>query len=139
MATPAVPWLGMTMTVLRPADGRDCTLGGITSQATVLTLVGVLDLRDETGQEVVGQLPMDCQLAPASEDRPAVALVVDRHELYLMPVRWGPFSRSYARGGRCYMEGGHFAESTDSRTAGLLRDLSGSSLVRMVPVRDRVE
>lgn len=64
---------GLSVTVMRRADGNDFTLKGISSRFNALTVVGTID--EEISRETVNPLPSGAQKWEASEDRPAVYLV----------------------------------------------------------------
>lgn len=142
--TTTAAWRGITLDVLRHASGQDCTLGGITSQHTELTLVGVIDARvHRSDRPEVVPLPKACQVGPETPERPAVALLVREiggsTSLALTPVRWGPFSQAYATDGRWYMAGGNYAAVGDGRVDELLHRLTGSRFVGALSVHDRHE
>ena len=109
---------GLTIQVYRPADAPDCTLGGISSRFSRLTLVGIVDDRDTFLQigtyapAPVRALPSNCQVCEPAADRPPVVLRIrkmgDRLLYTIEPYQ--------ADGGsRWYMAGGNYAGSSDSR------------------------
>lgn len=125
---------GMTMTVLRRADGAP--------GPSVVTVVGVLVSHD---QDVVHDLPTDLRISPHNLTRPAVALEAralhqtTEHRLVVaVPVSLRPDGR-WERGDLTFMAGGSHLAPDDSRMSAFLRDLSGYAYDPAVPLHDRTE
>lgn len=95
--------MGLPVEVFRPASTGDCTNGGFSSKCKEFTLVGTEI--DGTFEE----LPKMSQVFEASEDKPAVVLVV-------IEYRWGkvPHYELFEKSGH-RMFGGNFAYTSDSR------------------------
>lgn len=115
---------GMTLDVYRSASHTgDTTLGGITSRATQVTVIGILD----HGTPMT--LPTYFPLRAATPTAPAVILVIrtifGRVSLHLEPT-----GDSVVH----YMHGGNYAGSTDSRWTTLIKNFGG-----LLPVHDRNE
>lgn len=137
------PRTGLVVTVLRAADGRDCTLGGISSRYNTLTVVGIVHWEPAprgVGAELVYQpMPRDCQVSHADpKSRPAVLLY--RRTLHHRVV-WAIVPaldvdtataeiRSYVSG---LMMSGNFAHTPDSR----FTELTG--MYGAVAIHDRIE
>ncbi|NKV38891.1 hypothetical protein GS919_03320 [Rhodococcus hoagii] len=134
---------GLLLSVLRNADGRDCTLGGISSRATALTLVGTLDSRKGQVQRVTA-MPARSRCVEPTAARPAVALEIrtgllaeDRY-ISLVPVEWDDEIDATPRTHSWSMAGGNYATTSDSRFPELVRyyvDAYSSA----VAIHDRVE
>ncbi|MFF0818402.1 hypothetical protein ACFYVR_25130 [Rhodococcus sp. NPDC003318] len=135
--------LGLSLSVLRDAAGSDCTLGGITSRAARLVLVGVLDSTHAHAADVA---PMpECSRVVAPEaGRPAVAIEVRRRPFddgrfaHLVPVQWDESAHRYARADGWSMAGGNYATTSDSRFGELIERVVGHRIPALA-VHDRVE
>lgn len=117
---------GLTLWVYRPANGGDFTLNGLTSTVNEVTVVGVC--RDDA-TKVIEPMPKDARISAASDKAPAVHLVAKhfhgRKTWSIRPVNWTD--------GRWYMDGGNYADSSDTRW----RDLTG--IYGAIAVHDRQE
>lgn len=135
-------WRGLTATVLRPADGSDCTLNGVSSTATRVTVVGVVDERGRiTGKRVVAPLPTGSQVFNASSDAPAVALSIRNIGgpcLSFLPVEWNEDSQSFQVLSWSVF-GGNFAYVGDSRFNKMVDDLTGHRFYGAIALHDRFE
>lgn len=100
------PLRGITADVFRPADGSDCTNGGVSSRVKRVTIVG-------RGIPAV---------SPASEDAPAMMLRQDSIGdcIHLEPTGQPHWNR-------IPMFGGNFAFTCDSR----LREVAGDGALRI--------
>ncbi|NKS56562.1 hypothetical protein GS504_03195 [Rhodococcus hoagii] len=134
---------GLILTVLRRADGADCTLNGLSSHTAELTLIGVIDSRKGHG-EFVHPLPALSRVVGPQESRPAVALEVrtgftaESRYLALVPVELDAEWNSYRRAASWSMAGGNYATSSDSRFSELVETLTGARF-NAVAIHDRVE
>lgn len=134
---------GLTLTVLRDASGADCTLGGISSRAARLTLVGTLDSTAGPAHEV-DPMPERSRIVSPSADRPAVAVELRRHPFndsryaHLVPVRWDHETRRYVRTNGWSMAGGNYATACDSRFRELIEQVLGHSAPALA-IHDRIE
>lgn len=134
---------GLTLSVLRNAEGYDCTLNGISSRATQLLLVGFLDSTKRTVREVE---PLDerSRVFPLGPDRPAVAIDMrrrafsDERVLSLVPVNWESSSNRFVRPAEWVMAGGNYATTSDSRFGEIIEQLLGY-WVPALAVHDRIE
>lgn len=149
-ATPEAP-KGLRLDVYRAAHGMDCTLHGITSEHTDVTLIGYqtdaeIALTDESAtidvypDLALRRLPRTSQVFAATDDAPAVVLVVRTHHglsggreryAYLAPL-------AALATHKWVMFGGNYAATTDSRLPELLGTLTGSRH-SILPVHDRTE
>jgi hypothetical protein len=112
--------MGLIVEVFKNPLG-DCTLDGISSQATALTIVNVsgpFDPRPERppAMLVKGNMPGMVKVVPA-------LLGVDGQ---------------YAEDKRWTMMGGNYAATSDSRWTEAIRRLTGASF-SAVPIHDRIE
>lgn len=112
---------GLTLSVYRDAGSTyDCTLGGVSSKCTRLTLVGIIDDRDKPNLSTptpVKELPKESRIFAPADDRPAVILRIRRQGGARLLYSIEPYQ---ADGGtRWYMAGGNYASSCDSRLAEL--------------------
>ena len=116
---------GLTLEVYRNAHHGDCTNGGITSCATRLILVGVLDCTECT-TGFVYPAPKPMRVFNTSDEAPAVALEIRRHSFgtgaralatygNFVPVHWDTTAERYVRTHSWTMFGGNFASTSDSR------------------------
>lgn len=104
---------GLTLDVYRHAR-QDCTLGGVTSTANQLTLVGTVDYRTDKVSPVTVALPRMSRVFAPSDKAPPVWLVLGRHsasDAYIMP---GDPQTGLPVTDWC-MSGGNYAATTDSR------------------------
>ncbi|MDF3285004.1 hypothetical protein [Gordonia sp. N1V] len=142
---------GLRLNVYRAADGVDCTLDGVTSRYTHLTLIGYqtdtdIAVTDESAaldvlpELSLRRLPRTSRVFAASADAPAVVLVVRTHHglsagrqryAYLAPLD-ALTSRKWV------MFGGNYAATTDSRLSELLTALTGNRH-SVLAVHDRIE
>lgn len=140
------PDRGMTLEVLRPADGVDCTLDGITSTHTRLTLVGIVDYRGgyRPSERRLSLLPPECRVWDASPAAPAVMLGVRRMGgiiFHLIPATWDghhwtPSPEDIGH----YCAGGNYATTGDSRVGDLLSNfLDDGRFYGALAVHDRLE
>lgn len=106
---------GLILRVFRNG-GPDSSNGGISARCSQVVLVG----------------PGVPQLTEATDDRPAVHLVIRKHLDYVHaePLVEGPHSP--------FMSGGCFVSTTDSRFGELLRRY-GFAYAPAVPLHDRTE
>lgn len=105
---------GLRVSVFRNADGRDCTMNGISSKHETFIVVGVMDAFD--GRWSFEPLGENARVHTPDEDSPAVVLVkrivFGRDTWHLQPYEPGlPAKR--------YMFGGNFASTSDSRFSDL--------------------
>lgn len=106
--------MGMLVSVLR-ADGRDCTLGGISSKAREICVLNV-------------EGPFE-----PSEEHPAALLVMDR-VLRIVPADAnGQPTKSWT------MMGGNFAHTSDSRFGEAIARLGQPGFYGAVAIHDRIE
>lgn len=142
---------GLRLDVYRAADSMDCTLDGVTSRHTRLTLIGYqtdteIAVTDESAaldvlpELSLRRLPRSSRVFAASDDAPAVVLVVRTHHglsagrqryAYLAPLD-ALTSRKWV------MFGGNYAATTDSRLSELLTALTGHRHT-VLAVHDRIE
>lgn len=127
---------GLRLTVYRAA-GRypDCSNGGVSAKADVLTVVGRL----VDGK--VEPLPEGSRVFSPSEDAPAVVLVPSRVPGYsatphLIPLE---FVEGLPPGTVGPMDGGNYAGSSDSRFAELGKFFFPLLRLGAVAIHDRVE
>lgn len=132
----ATPPRGLTLDVLRPAHGTDCTNGGISATANMLTLVGVI--RDHADPE---PLARHSRVFAATDDAPPVLLhsrtFGEDTVLSLVPAQ--ETKGTHTRVGGWWMAGGNFAATTDSRLADLAAELTGHRFYGAIAVHDRSE
>lgn len=142
----SIPDRGMTLEVLRPADGVDCTLNGITSSHRRLTLVGVVDYRDgySPADRRLTRLPAECRVWDASPTAPAVMLGVRRMGgiiFHLIPATWNgrQWEPAPEKIGH-YCAGGNYATTGDSRVGDLLASfMDHGRFYGALAVHDRLE
>lgn len=106
--------MGLIVSVMRNADGRECTNGGVSSKAAKLCVVNV-------------EGPFD-----PSEKYPAVRLELSSaNALRIVPVVEGaqPW----------FMMGGNYAATSDSRFNEACKRLLGHGFYGAVAIHDRVE
>lgn len=106
---------GLQIQVYRPVDFPDCTLDGISSKHSRLTVIGVIDDRDaadfRTPAPVKG-LPKESRISAPTDQAPAAILRIRRMGNRLL-YTIEPYQ---ADGGtRWYMAGGNYAGTVDSR------------------------
>ncbi len=134
---------GLTLHVLRDAAGTDCTLGGISSRAAQVVLVGILDSTRDHAREVA-PMPERSRIVGPSADRPAVAVEIRRQAFkdsryaHLVPVRWDHETRRYVRTNSWSMAGGNYATTSDSRFPELIEQAIGHRAPALA-IHDRVE
>lgn len=134
---------GQLLHVLRPADGADYSLGGISTRSGRLVLIGWTGHDVATGRTEHSLVPLDrAHRAPfrPSEEHPACALeirCIGRPVASLIPVeydagrgRWTP--------NRGVMSGGNYAVG-DSRLSELLTERLGVGFYGAVAIHDRIE
>lgn len=127
------------LSVLRNADGVDCTRSGITSTHTQLRLVGYLV---QTGErEQVKELPEG--LALTNSDAAPVLLIIRNSAngfiAHLTPAHRDEETGEWTRGGAWTMAGGNYAHSSDSRFTTLVSRLLGNRFYGALAVHDRIE
>jgi hypothetical protein len=126
---------GLHLSVLRPANGTDCTNEGLSSTVAALTLVAVIDerkfnnRREDSAPEAV---PAVAQVSLPSLTAPAVLLRIrlfgsTRPTFSIEPAAALPHQS-------WYMAGGNYAVTTDSRFTQLLEGMYGA-----VAIHDRQE
>lgn len=132
---------GLNLTVLRPADGADSTLGGVSGQHQRLTLIGTLGTIDGFGNQAVPLRKEFWGPAEPDADAPAVALqvrVIGEPVLNIVPV-FKDITRGTWDTRAGFMAGGNFAYTTDSRFNRLCESLLGHRFYGAVAVHDRFE
>lgn len=131
------PRNGLTMDVLRHADGHDYTNGGFSSTVTELTVVGVI-------REVTRRAPVCEPLPPAARvfrpnpSRPAALLwerdVFGRTVWAIVPALHATATSAALRGHlSTLMMGSNFAHASDSRISEITR------LYGAIAIHDRTE
>lgn len=143
MTSSAEPNRGITLGVLRRADGHDCTLNGVTAQAQELTLVAITTPDGwRTHRTTTLPVPRDVQLWFAQPDKPAVTLVIrnlgGETIAHLEPVVWDREAGTWVSTGQT-MAGGNYATTGDSRVSTHLENLLGHRFYGALPVHDRIE
>jgi hypothetical protein len=114
--------MGLIVQVYRGARGSDCTMGGISSQATELCLVNVsgpFKPRDGVPAAMLGTGRMFGRL------RIVPAVKNDAGE--------------WVEDSRCLMMGGNYAATSDSRFSDACAKLLGQSFYGAVAIHDRYE
>lgn len=127
---------GLRLTVYRAAGSYpDCSNGGISAKADVVTVVGRL-----VGGKVI-ELPRDCRVFEPSDDAPAVVLVPSRVPGYSVTPHLIPleFVEDLPPGTVGPMDGGNYAGSCDSRFGELGKLYADSLNLDVVAIHDRVE
>ena len=115
---------GLTLYVYRTHE-RDCTLGGVSSKANRLTLVGdgipEIDEATEDAPEIVLQRS---NAVNSNDDRQISLRLIPPH--LLDERRWTMF-------------GGNFATTCDSRLGDAIERITGRRFFGAIPIHDRVE
>lgn len=126
---------GHVLKVLRPANGYDCTLGGVSSQAAEVTVVGIIDDRTALpgGQAKVAPMPTRLQQRTPAAEAPAVFLrirAIGSDVVFSIEPATGPDEhRPWCMFGSNYAASG----------APEWRALIGGNYGGVIPVHDRVE
>lgn len=134
---------GLRVTVLRNAAHGDCSLNGISSTHTRLTVIGYT----RPGQKAVLPLARGSRVFAPTEDAPAVAIATRRCSSFfgavdasglvdIVPILDDGSGTYTARPG---MEGGNYADLSDSRLTDLVSDLVGWRFHGAVAIHDRFE
>jgi hypothetical protein len=126
---------GLHLTVLRSANGVDCTNRGLSSTAAALTLVGVIDERLSGGRRehaTPAVLPAGSQVSLPDAQAPAALLRVRRMGFQIL-YSIEPAPR-LGQTQPWYMAGGNYAVTSDSRFADLMGGLYGA-----ISIHDRQE
>lgn len=144
----STPNHGATLNVLRPATGDDYTANGISARATRLTLVAILDQRDNPNNyDQCDPIPTEHQNHPATPDAPPVAIVSHaglNANPVIVPVEWDTeknrWTRTLNHGWVWYMYGGNYA----AKPYGPLNDLftrlnNDQPVAGALPIHDRNE
>ncbi len=128
---------GLHVNVLRPANGWDSTNGGVSSQHTSLTIVGVLDA---TREWWLRGLPAAAQVFEPTADAPAAWLklrrIGGRDVWSVVPAMTSgdpDNARDLAAWDTQWMAGGNYAATTDSRIAGI------TQMYGAIAIHDRTE
>lgn len=127
------------LSVLRDADGVDCSRNGITTTHNQLRLVGYLV---QTGElDRVKEIPEGLALTNSSA---APVLLIIRssgagHVAHLTPAHRDEETGQWTRGDVWTMAGGNFGYSTDSRFSRLVSSLLGISFYGALAVHDCIE
>ena len=143
MTNTALSRHGLILSVLRDASGADCTLGGVSSRAARLVLVGTLDSTAGQAREV-DPMPERSRVVSPGPDQPAVAVEIRRHPFdngryaHLVPVRWDREASRYVRTHGWSMAGGNYATTCDSRFPELIEQAIGHRAPALA-IHDRVE
>jgi hypothetical protein len=128
---------GLRLTVYRAAGSYpDCSNGGVSSKADVLTVVGRLV------DGVVIPLPKGCCVFSPSDEAPAVVLVESRIARFdptphLIPLEFA--EDGIPSGAVGPMDGGNYAGSCDSRWSDLGKHFDGKLRLDVVAIHDRIE
>jgi hypothetical protein len=134
------------LNVARPVNFPDCTNGGISGKYHMVTLVGITHDAGKT----VELLPRDQNFqtfAPIQpKDEPFVVIEVRQIGgpiLTLRPAVYdaatGKFVATAPPGKAGPMDGGNYADTSDSRFRTLTRNLYGHSFYGAMPIHDRFE
>ncbi|AJA43750.1 hypothetical protein MILLY_78 [Mycobacterium phage Milly] len=122
---------GLRVQVFRSSLG-DCTNGGVTSKADVVTLVGYVDPLGGA----LKPLPRMSQVFAPADDAPAVVMAPSNLPgalPHLVPL-------DAKQAGEWTMHGGNLAGSSDSRFGELIEKVfDGPRCVSSLPVHDRIE
>lgn len=135
MATATITTLPLS--VLRAADGIDCSLNGISAQHTRLDLVGTC-----TDSGKVTALP---EGLPTSTEHIAAPVLLNSRNLMhgtvlnIIPAIWNEESQTYGADKRWHMQGGNCAQFTDSRTSRLVESKLGNHFYGALAIHDRHE
>lgn len=130
---------GLTVDVYRPAHGVDCTLGGVSSKHTRLTVIGMIDERGGRQPGAVRNsrtvTALTGTLAPhaAHAGAPAVYLLI-REVMGATVYCVVPADDNGDPPTRWYMSGGNMAATSDSRWRELVDGWHGA-----ISVHDRYE
>lgn len=127
----------LPLSVLRPADGFDCSRNGISAQHVELNLVGtcidegkIIPLTD--GMEIGTQrINAPVLLKIRNLMQGTVATII--------PAFWDNETEAYKAEPRWVMAGGNYAQSTDSRLAHLLETNLGTRFYGALSIHDRIE
>lgn len=126
---------GLRLEVYRPADGQDCTNGGMTSRVRYVTVTGIReDWMEPDKSQGVRPLPEDCRTSAPKDDAPEVILVTRRNGAAVDWVHLEP-AEPCPKGLCGYLSGGNYAGTMDSRW----REILGGHRGEMVRVHDRSE
>ncbi|PZT99654.1 MAG: hypothetical protein DI630_16470 [Gordonia sp. (in: high G+C Gram-positive bacteria)] len=137
MTTATTAPAGLMFQVVRPTPSTygDLTCGGVSGEASHLTVVGIVD--DDGDCQ---PLPKTAQVFPARPDAPAV--VVDRTYggwPILVPAYFDAQAGQWERLPSHTMAGGNFAASSDSRATDALCAVLGERFYGAVAIHDRIE
>lgn len=127
----------LTLSVMRDADGIDCTRNGISAQFDRLQLVGTcIDAGTVTAiPEGVGE----------SIDRITAPVVLNIRNMMgvqvasIIPANWDEETHSFKAERRWVMAGGNYASFTDSRASRLVEDKLGAHFYGAIAIHDRIE
>jgi hypothetical protein len=147
MSTPVAEAMrGLTLDVVTPADGRDYSNSGLSTQVRRLTLVGWTGYASPTEQRTHGRidhlvpLAADAQVRAPSGDAPAVCLHLRRIGFEISPalIPCTTEDNGY-RPEFGSMADGAFAHSSDQRLAELMVDVLGHPFYGAIALHDRWE
>lgn len=134
-------WKGLPLTIyrsLRKGTVQDYTNGGLTASVDEVTVIGVIDNREDLvwGVDHVARVPSGMWLSAPTVERPAAVLVFRRFgEKVIAHVAPWPSPRTRGRG----MAGGNYAATSDSRVARLVEDYGVWGQYGAFAVHDRFE
>lgn len=145
---PVIVTRALTVSVLRPADSPDCTLGGISADHDRLAVVGytirdrAAQLRHGTATEV-HEIPGTAARSITEEEPPVILVVIEdlfgTRTARFTPATWDASRSQWKEEPRWWMAGGNYATTSDSRLSDIVTTLLGERFYGALAVHDRNE